>query len=378
MLEILVVRLVAIVGVGISIGIIPYVMRSNIHFGVIFPDEAKELATIKKWKKSFFVGSNLLILISILSLFVGMLLNLDDEALTGYINTTGTVMIAVMVTLQFCMYAYFYRQAKLLKNEKFSNKEIRADVRIMISTNFRSEKIIISNGWFLALGGIIILTTALTPILLYEQVPPYISMIWNYDSNQVSLIPKSPHVFAIIPIIQLGMLLIFIVINRVLQATKQIIEPRNANLSVKQNRAYRHAMSKTILISAILMLILLAIPQFLMMFVVPDNAVLAWLTTVLSVIIFSVFIYVILKYGQGGERYKYSNEANNKHQMLDDTKLWKWGMFYYNPDDPTVFTEKRFGVGTTMNFARWQSWACLAGTLVIVGAITAIVRVLES
>lgn len=42
---------------------------------------------------------------------------------------------------------------------------------------------------------------------------------------------------------------------------------------------------------------------------------------------------------------------------------WKWGVFYYNPDDPALLVEKRFGIGYTMNFARSLAWIILGLTL---------------
>lgn len=44
--------------------------------------------------------------------------------------------------------------------------------------------------------------------------------------------------------------------------------------------------------------------------------------------------------------------------MLDEH--WKMGIFYYNPDDPSLMVEKRFGIGYTFNFARVQAWVILA------------------
>ena len=38
---------------------------------------------------------------------------------------------------------------------------------------------------------------------------------------------------------------------------------------------------------------------------------------------------------------------------------WKWGLVYYNPDDPAIFVEKRVGLGWTLNFARKSSWLLL-------------------
>lgn len=39
----------------------------------------------------------------------------------------------------------------------------------------------------------------------------------------------------------------------------------------------------------------------------------------------------------------------------DNDSHYKWGMFYYNPDDPAVVVEKRVGVGIDFNYARWQA-----------------------
>jgi uncharacterized membrane protein len=45
-------------------------------------------------------------------------------------------------------------------------------------------------------------------------------------------------------------------------------------------------------------------------------------------------------------------------------ECWKGGgLFYYNPNDPALWVEKRFGVGYTVNFARCGAWFLLGGVL---------------
>lgn len=44
---------------------------------------------------------------------------------------------------------------------------------------------------------------------------------------------------------------------------------------------------------------------------------------------------------------------------------WKMGLFYYNPADPAVFIEKRFGIGYTMNMARPVVWSMLGALLLL-------------
>lgn len=44
-------------------------------------------------------------------------------------------------------------------------------------------------------------------------------------------------------------------------------------------------------------------------------------------------------------------------------ECWRWGMFYYNPSDPTLFIQHRCGPGYTVNFAHWMSWVLALGLL---------------
>ena len=61
---------------------------------------------------------------------------------------------------------------------------------------------------------------------------------------------------------------------------------------------------------------------------------------------------------------------------VDDDERWKLGVFYFNPEDPSLFLPERFGVGWTMNWARPAVWAIMVGGLVITLAFVAAVMVL--
>jgi hypothetical protein len=37
-------------------------------------------------------------------------------------------------------------------------------------------------------------------------------------------------------------------------------------------------------------------------------------------------------------------------------QFWRWGLFYYNPSDPTLFIQHRSGPGYTVNFANLMAW----------------------
>ncbi len=47
-----------------------------------------------------------------------------------------------------------------------------------------------------------------------------------------------------------------------------------------------------------------------------------------------------------------------------DDYHWKWGIFYYNPDDKRLFPPKRNQwMGWTVNFANWKSVLALAAMI---------------
>jgi uncharacterized membrane protein len=44
-------------------------------------------------------------------------------------------------------------------------------------------------------------------------------------------------------------------------------------------------------------------------------------------------------------------------EMINTEDNYKWGLFYFNPDDPRVIVPKRIPwMGWTLNFARFYSW----------------------
>jgi uncharacterized membrane protein len=42
-----------------------------------------------------------------------------------------------------------------------------------------------------------------------------------------------------------------------------------------------------------------------------------------------------------------------------DPRIYHWGLFYVNPDDPAIWVPKRLGLGWTLNFAHGRSWGML-------------------
>ena len=76
----------------------------------------------------------------------------------------------------------------------------------------------------------------------------------------------------------------------------------------------------------------------------------------------ALFIGALIWLGQGGTRLRgYEPVLTASAPRGDRTpdECWKLGMIYYNPDDPALVVEKRFGIGWTLNFGNRWCWIVL-------------------
>jgi uncharacterized membrane protein len=86
---------------------------------------------------------------------------------------------------------------------------------------------------------------------------------------------------------------------------------------------------------------------------------------------------VAFRSGQGGWRLQGQTRASTPGKQApagDRTpdECWKWGLFYYNPADPAVWVEKRFGIGWTFNFGHPRAWFILGAILLFTAAVPVI------
>jgi uncharacterized membrane protein len=99
---------------------------------------------------------------------------------------------------------------------------------------------------------------------------------------------------------------------------------------------------------------------------------------VVAVLLAGVAIAVVaFRSGQGGWRLRGQASASTRggHAPVGDRTpddCWKGGLIYYNPTDPALWVEKRFGIGWTMNFGNPRAWFVLGGLLIFAVAVPAL------
>src|SRR5690606_15255848 len=137
-------------------------------------------------------------------------------------------------------------------------------------------------------------------------------------------------------------------------------DPAAPETSLERNRLFRYRWSRFTAFGGLVMLLNFVWMQITMVGLVRNSWLVAGVPLMLMGIIVAGALWLAIGTGQGGSRIRMESAKLVAKLNRDDDRYWKWGIFYYNPDDPAWFVEKRFGIGWTNNFAQPASWMLLA------------------
>ncbi|WP_024615689.1 DUF5808 domain-containing protein [Clostridium sp. Ade.TY] len=216
--------------------------------------------------------------------------------------------------------------------------------------------------FYIVTMGTIILVNLYFSITRYSKLPDIIATNFDFQGNIIGYSQKNYFtVFSLIGTM-VFMLAIFIFIDFLIQRQKLKIDPRNPEKSREGNLKYRKLLSNMMIFTGLLTMIIVTIGNFQMLQVIPMNSILINLVLILIVFMFVVlFIFMIKAYKV---RNNYKVEDDNVVQKDDDNN-WKFGIIYYNKDDPRVNVEKRFGMGYTVNAATKTGMAIYIGIVIV-------------
>ncbi|MBP2001708.1 putative membrane protein [Paenibacillus shirakamiensis] len=335
----------------------PYLTRRTMSFGVSVTEEmflGKTLTTMRRQ----FVQINVL-LQGILWLTLALLLFTGKEAVQQLSVTIYTLMTVVLfVLIQFIFYS---------KTKKFKATQpatTLAKYTIVIDTSFHRRKLVHSNLWFLIHLGVI-LTCFLLALNYYDLAPNRLIMHYNWQGNADRVGNKTYMRIFLPNVIQIVMLLIFWSTNVIIQKSKQQTQAGgNTEESIQHQVLFRRKWSMFTILMGFVMILLFSLMQ-LSMFRRIEPTTLAIISLGMPLCILISIFFLSLHTGQGGIRLRKGTMVNpSAHPAHDDT-YWKLGGIYVNPNDPSLFVEKRMGIGWTLNFGRPMGFVILLGPIII-------------
>lgn len=278
----------------------------------------------------------------------------------------SVVSMCILLVVGFIYYLFFHKHMKRFKIEHVDKEEKKQVV--VVQTTFYSEKKTHSNAWFIIPFVLIVLTIIFTHVN-YNLFPNQIPTNFNLSGKATNWMEKSRATVLFIPLTQLYMLVIFMFVNIVIRTAKQQTNPNNPKESLQKNVIFRRRWSGFLMISATLLIAMFSFLQYTLVHPV-SVAVQSSVYIGLTVFILLGCIYLSFTLGQGGSRIRMGTSSNNEDidGVGDDDRFWKLGLFYVNKNDPSLFIEKRFGIGWSVNLARplvWLLFGLMFGFIIV-------------
>ncbi len=211
---------------------------------------------------------------------------------------------------------------------------------------------LLSNYWFLVYVLFILLSVMLA-VVRYPALPEQIPMHTNMAGEVDRYAPKSFGIFMFMPMLQAVFTFIFLGIN-LLMARSALPKPNT------KNNMYHTLLSPSLYIIGLCMQMQFLCAQLIQLGIIKSQWILFSSLFVL-VVIFAMVILLAVKARQGGNQFAHRAETDDSH--------WVLGLFYYDKGNPSIFVEKRIGLGFTVNLAHPLSWIALLVLLLLIGGI---------
>lgn len=334
----------------------PYVTRRTESFGVSIPEEIYHLIELKEMRKKYgWQIAWFAIAILLFWVLLSVWMNFNPQIVFVYA-------IFAFLIGSFFIYLRFHSRMKILKaKEKWQDAKTET---IAVDIGFHQKKIVISHWWYLIPFAVSFATLILS-LVFYSHFPAKIPMHMNASGQVDRWESKSYRAVLFLPLLQLYFSALFLFINGVITKSKQQIDSSDPERSAAQSMRFRRKWSIFNLFTGLALVCMFSFMQL-------SNLV-AFSSTLMIAIPFivtaGIIIYaVVLSFttGQGGSRIKLRGNKNDQTINRDDDRFWKVGLFYFNPKDPSIWVEKRFGVGWTVNFGHPLGWGFLIGIILIV------------
>ena len=340
----------------------PYLTRRTESFGVGITEEVYLSEPLKRIRSRYAITLGVLCA-GILAAAL-LLVPLQDEQsmpylMVGYVSAAGIA--------YFLLYLYNHNRMKQLKQKHgWQQPDMQ---RAVIDTRFRSRKPTLSNFWFVP-HLVISAATFVIVFLMYDKFPATIAMQYDFQGQVTRSVDKT-YFSLLLPVgFQLFMIALLMLVNTIISLSKQQLDKSDAAASTERSLIFRRSWSIMIVITGFLLTLMFSFIILTDLLGIPP-LIMTLVPLLITGVILGGSIWLSVKVGQGGSRLKHvpANAAATGTGPSDDDKHWKLGIIYFNPADPALFLEKRFGVGWTMNLGRPLGMLLAILLLVIVALV---------
>ncbi|MFT9078336.1 DUF5808 domain-containing protein [Ethanoligenens sp.] len=325
----------------------PWFSRRNVLFSVVFGDtEVWHRQEMRAVRKQYLMRS--VALCAVIGV-AGLVWSLWVPLLTAVAINTGVLF--AMIVGEGVLFVLARAEVRRFKASLQTGGTLVTD-QITVETGMPERQTVLHAAWVLLLVPMLC-AAVLLAVLGYPYLPTHIPIHYGWSGVPDAFSLKSWGVV-------LFPLFIHVAIAAMIAVSFLFV--RHAPASVRGNPQaapgsvfYRKVMAFLLLATGLLTQVIFLLIQIRQLVVFPMiwvgvSGILCGLSAIIMMIVYVRLVRVKKPHGD----------------ILDDDAKWVLGMFYYNPGDPSVFVEKRAGIGYTMNFARPLAWVFLVGIVVFV------------
>lgn len=280
---------------------------------------------------------------------IGFIISLILELSSIYIFK-AYVASSILPMLVFCLYNFFvyiniHNKVKELKSKlSFNISDLDLEKNnVMLDTEFIQEKnIIVKRYSLLHLIPLIVVTIVGVYVLAsYNSIPDVIPTHWGPSGNADAFADKSFIKILAIVGMMIGLGVVIYISSISSLKTRAKLSINSIDNSKKAHLHYLNMFGFTFLVLNIGCEVLFIDILIATMNASSVNPLILWPTTIIIILTANYQMYLY---------YKSPNKSKNAvYSIDDDDSLWIFGCIYNNPDDPSLFVNKRFGAGWTVN-----------------------------
>ena len=347
---------------------IPRFLKATIVFGVNVPEQHVKDKEILQLKKRY-TATVLLVGLIIFAAYISWALLQMPEEETLALVSVGVQMGTLFLSVGF----YFIMHSKMKRLKEQRRWYLDKNVVKVVDLGFQGKLQMLPRMVFI-IPMVVSIGLIIYTIIKYPEMPDMVPTHWGPTGEADAFSEKSYFTVISLPLILLVMQIMFLFTSEGIKLSGTSISPRSKKTSVKQQLAFRKYSSWLSFVMSGGVTLMMG--YFHLQTIHPEitsSLVMISLPIGFLILAFASVAIFTVKVGQGGSRVKVSEEEKVENPFVtsvDDDQFWKGGIFYVNKDDPSVFVEKRFGVGWTVNFARPLAWLFVLGPIVLILAIS--------
>ncbi|WP_297633218.1 DUF5808 domain-containing protein [uncultured Clostridium sp.] len=330
---------------------LPRAGKKGLLFGAVVEEDNKDKEPFSGLIKSYRI-SNLISWIIFLSITV----------VSGILNNEliQTIGIIGYLIVNFIIVARFNKQVKEIKKTYVVD---RKPVSIIPLENYKINSC--RKVYYIFIGIIFIGINILGFSINYSKLPEKIPTKFNLEGVAIGFSNKSIGTIILLLSITIILILTYIFADVLLYKVMFKIDPKNKEDSYKANLKSKKMLSIMLGCTMIPIMVTTTLMNFIVLQILStDIFKLIWFIQIVTLIGAIGSTIMVIK-----ERNNYTIKDKNV-TFKDDDDCWKWGIIYYNKNNPSLFVEKRMGIGVTINAGNKIGMIIYIGiVLLILGSI---------